>query len=203
MGTRGSVIIVKDGESKGYYNQFDCYPMGGLGEEIIAEMKKIDIMDGWEQFAENVRKVELVKSSKVPSKEVQQKYIDKGFHNSGVSTGLPTEWYSLLRELQGVGYIQAIVEGTVEHMLDGTKFVEDSSCSYAYVIDLDKMVLEFYRGCQNKSQSGNRFGTRGSIEEGFPCAKVGQLSLKGIAKDDRAVEIMNELYEKNTENNEQ
>lgn len=202
MGTRGAVIIVQDGKSKGYYNQFDCYP-SGLGEDLIDELKKIDIIDGWKQFAKNAKKVELVTDSKKPSEEIQKKYKENGFYDSGVSTGLAEEWYSLLRNLQGTGYISAIMAGTVEHMLDAADFVKGLGCEYAYVIDLDKMVFEFYEGFQKKAQIGNRFGTTSTEDGRFPCAKVGQLSLKGIAKDDRAVEIMNELYEKNTENNEQ
>jgi len=68
-------------------------------------------------------------------------------------------------------------------------------CEYAYVIDLDKMVIEFYKGYQHKHQIGNRFGM--SKDDGyFPCAKVGQIALSGISKDEMASQIMMEVYEK-------
>ena len=196
MGTRGSVIIIQDKKAKGYYNQYDCYP-DGLGEELIEELKKVDkVKDGWKQFMENMKKVKLVKESEKPSEEVQKKYKENGFYSSNVSTGSSEEWYCLLRELQGAKYIRAIMAGKIEHMVDGTNFIQFSlSCEYAYVVDLDNMVLEFYKGFQKKPQKGNRFGEK-KAEGYFPCAKVGQLSLKGISDDDMAVEIMNEVYEK-------
>ena len=196
MGTRSAVIIFQDGKAKGYYNQYDGYP-SGVGTEVMKELKKIDkAKDGWKQFTKNLKKVKLVDESERPSAAVQKKYAKAGFYDERVSTRSTEDWYALLRELQGAGYLKAIMSGEVQHMTNGTDFVKSSLfCEYAYVIDLDKMVIEFYRGFQHKSQPGNRFGM--SQDDGyFPCAKIGQLVLSGISKDERAVEIMNEVYEK-------
>ncbi len=197
MGTRSAVIIFQDKKPKGYYNQFDGHP-DSLGEEVLTELKKIDSMEGgWKQFAENSKKVKLVSESKKPSDELQKKYQSAGFHNGGVSTGSPEEWYSLLRELQGANYLPAILSAEVEHMVDGSNFPTDSLfCEYAYVIDLDKMVVEFYKGFQKKAQTGNRFGTKANEDGYFPCSKVGELALNGISKDELAVELMLGFYEK-------
>lgn len=195
MGTRSATIIIQDGKAKGYYNQYDGYPEG-VGSEVIAELVKIDKEKGWDVFKQNCKKVKLVDENKKPSKAVIKKYVDNGFYNDKVNAQNSEDWYCLLRELQGANYIPNIMSGKVEHMLNGTNFVKSSLfCEYAYVIDLDKMVLEFYRGFQKKPQPGNRFGEK--KDDGYyPCAKVGQISLNDISEDDRAIEIMNELYEK-------
>ena len=197
MGTRSAVIMIEKKEAKGYYNQYDGYP-DGLGEEVIEELIAIDkVKDGWKTFKKNVAKVKLVDEDKKPAKTVQEKY--KKFFNNNVSTGSPEEWYALLRELQGAKYIPAIMTGEVEHMCDGTEFVKFSLfCEYAYVIDLDRMVMEFYKGFQTKSQKGNRFGTKKAEGEDtyFPCAKIGEIALEGISKDELAIKTMMDAYER-------
>jgi hypothetical protein len=194
MGTRSSVIIFQDGKAKGYYNQYDGYPEG-LGTDIIKELKKVDKAKGWDVFKANCKKVKLVDENKKPSAAIQKKYVENGFYNEKVGSQSTEDWYSLLRECQGAAYIPAIMDGKVQHMCDGTNFVQSSLfCEYAYVIDLDKMVVEFYRGFQKKPQPGNRFGT--NVDDGYyPCAKIGQIALDGISKDSRALDIMIELYE--------
>src|SRR3989304_6129334 len=142
MGTRSAVIIIEDEKAKGFYNQFDGYPDGGVGEEVVIE-------------------------------------------------------------LQGAKYIPEIMSGKVEHMLDGTNFIKDSLfCEYAYVIDLDKMVLELYKGFQKEPQKGNRFGEKLAKGEDtyYPCKKVGEIALKGIfdkssnknAVENKAIDKMQE-----------
>lgn len=196
MGTRSAVIMIENEKAKGYYNQFDGYP-DGLGEEVIDELIAIDKINGWKTFKKNVAKVKLVNEDVKPSKAIQKKY--NKFFNKNVSTGLSEEWYALLRELQGAKYIPAIMTGEAKHMLDGTEFIKSSlHCEYAYVIDLDKMVLELYKGFQTKLQKGNRFGTKRAEGEDkyFPCAKIGEIALEGISKDELATSKMMELYEK-------
>ncbi|HEY4755766.1 MAG TPA: hypothetical protein VIH28_06915 [Ignavibacteriaceae bacterium] len=208
MGTRSAVIIIEDEKAKGFYNQFDGYPDGGVGEEVVIELQKIDEINGWDQFKKNCKKVELVDENKKPSKLIQEKY--NKFFNSGVSTGKSEEWYALLRELQGAKYIPEIMSGKVEHMLDGTNFIKDSLfCEYAYVIDLDKMVLELYKGFQKEPQKGNRFGEKLAKGEDtyYPCKKVGEIALKGIfdkssnknAVENKAIDKMLEIYKQEVE----
>jgi hypothetical protein len=197
MGTRSSVIIIQDGVEKSYYNQYDGYP-SGVGTDVLKQLKAIDkVKDGWDQFKKNCKKVVTIDASKKPSAAVMKKYIANGFYDERVSTRSPEDWYCLLRNLQGADYIPAIMSGKVQHICDGSGFIKDSLfCEYGYVIDLDKMVVEFYKGYQHEPQPGNRFGTQ--VGEGgyYPCAKVGQIALKGISKDKLALKIMEELYEK-------
>ena len=199
MGTRGSVMIIVDNKEKGCYNHSDSYP-DGLGEEVIEALKAIDKeKDGWKTFIKNSKKLKLVSEDKKPSKLLQEKY--KKFANEGVGSGSVEDWYCLLRELQGAAYITAIMSGEAEHMLDGTNFVKDSLfCEYAYIINLDKMKLEFYEGFQKNPQKGNRFGAQKRGRNGYyPCAKVGEIALEGISKDEMAVEVMTKIYKKSEE----
>lgn len=196
MGTRGAISIVIEKKEKTCYNHCDSYP-DGLGSGVIAELKKIDATEnGWEQFKKNAKAVQMVDESKKPSKELQDKYNEH--FNNNVSTGSSEEWYALLRDLQGEAYLPAIMSGEVEHMVDAKNFPQDSLfCEYAYVIDLDKMVLEFYKGFQTAPQKGNRFGTKMRDRgEYYPVAKVGQIALKGISKDEKADEVMMDIYKK-------
>jgi hypothetical protein len=203
MGTRSSIIIFQDGKAKGYYNQYDGYPMGGVGESVVKELRNIDRAKGWDTFKANCKKVKLIIEGSRPSKAVQKKYEANGFYNEKVSNRSTEDWYCLLRECQNEGYIKEIMADRVWHMVDGTNFVHSSLfCEYAYVIDLDKMVIEFYKGFQKKPQLGNRFGI--TIDDGYyPCAKVGQIALQGISKDKLAFKVMEELYEKASQEREQ
>jgi len=200
MSTRGAVLIAQKGKIKGFYNHSDSYP-GGLGEHIIKALKNIEkSKGGWEQFKENCLKVKLVREDAKPSKELQERYV--GYSDTGVSTGTLEEWYCLLRNLQGVQYLKEIHKGKVEHMVDSSSFPKDSLfCEYAYVIDLDKMVLEFYKGFQEVPQKGNRFGVKPDKSEHrttvyYPCAKVGEIHLIGISTDRKTIKTMRELYAK-------
>jgi hypothetical protein len=203
MGTRSTVIIFQDGKYKGYYNQYDGYPMGGVGEAVVKELKKIDrTKSGWDIFKAKCKNVKLVEDNQKPSAALQKKYVENGFYDARVASRSPEDWYCLLRELQGANYIKEIMAGRVEHMLSGGDFANSSLfCEYAYLIDLDKMVVEFYKGGQHKPQPGNRFGTVDN-DGYFPCAKVGEIGLKKISKDSRAITIMEQLYNKAAEERE-
>lgn len=201
MGTRGSLIIAIDGVLKETYNHYDSYPEE-LGENILTELKKIDAggEDAWKKFKANAKKLKLVGKSKA-SKTLQEKYTK--FYDGHVNGGDKADWYCLLRECQGANYIPNIASGEVAHMVDGSGFHKDSLfCEYAYVIDLDKMEIEFYEGFQNKKQVGNRFGEV-AAKTYFPVAKVGSLPLIGISKDKKASEEMMKLYTKFGEENKQ
>lgn len=196
MGTRGAILIAKDKKIKGFYNHYDSYP-SGLGEEVISMIQKIDKKKQWEQLKINVDKLKVVKEGTKPSKELQERY--KKYSNLNVSERSLEDWYCLLRELQGTKYIEEICAGNVEHMNDGgADFVKDSLfCEYAYLIDLDKMVLELYVGFQNSPQKGNRFGVKGDKRKDsyFPCAKLGEIPLDGISKNKEANKQMLAIYE--------
>jgi len=146
MGTRGVVGVKVNGEYKVTYNHFDSYP-DCLGEEVVALCNSLSDKGLWMKFKEMMQQVELVNSDDTPSKEVQDAYITEGFFDGMVSRQTPSEWYCLLRNLQGTEIFHAILDGKCKHMINSFDFLKDSLfCEYAYIINLDALSLEFYEG---------------------------------------------------------
>lgn len=60
-------------------------------------------------------------------------------------------------------------------------FIKNSLfCEYAYIINLDDMILEFYVGFQKTPQLGNRFGVEKSNEIYYPCRLVSIFDINTI-----------------------
>lgn len=195
MGTRGAILFAKGKKVIGSYNHYDSYPEG-LGVEVLNALQKVDKKKLMAKLGENVLKLQAIDSQEKPSKELQKRY--EKFADLAVSSRTLEEWYCLLRNVQGANCIMPIASGELEHISDDTSFVKDSLfCEYAYLIDLDKMVLELYKGFQKEPQKGNRFGVKKDGDNDyFPCAKVGEISLDGIGKENikEVTEKMMSLY---------
>jgi hypothetical protein len=89
--------------------------------------------------------------------EIQVKEV-KGLSDKWykLNPGTRLNWYELLRPFQGSLKAYA-AEKPLRYMSDGESFMGDSLfCEYAYVINLNKEVLEFYEGFQKKV-SNNRY----------------------------------------------
>ena len=95
MGTRGSYGFKKDGKYKVTYNHYDSYPEG-LGGDILKYIKSKTIEELNEVF-DNLRMVSEV--DKPPTSEDIENF--KIYSDLGVSSGKPSEWYVLLRLMQG------------------------------------------------------------------------------------------------------
>lgn len=83
--------------------------------------------------------------------------------------------------------------------------ISDRYCDYAYIINLDTMVLEYYIGYQTTPQIGNRFGTTSNDGEYYPCRLCSIYDLSNIDSDyiiDDIIENMKFLdgYEDKYEN---
>lgn len=185
MSTGGSIGIILKGEYKGLLNYSDSYP-GGLGEDVVAFVKKLNkTKTGWARLKRNFAKVIAVDRDTPPTSEQIERY--EGYADLSVNTGLLSDWYCLLRKIQGVGMLIEILKGKLGHAVFLNDFIKDSlMCEYAYVINLDNMTIEFYGGFQTKPQEGNRFGTEprekdeGNEEQYFPCKMVGSCKLNRI-----------------------
>ena len=169
MGTRG-LVGIKIGRTKKYtYNHFDSYP-SGLGKEVVEFCHSITKADAWEAFKEKAKAVKMVKQADIPSGANMAAYLK--YHNGNVSSGEITEWYSLLREVQGVNTLIEIASGNLKHLIDNKEFIKESLfCEYAYVINLTTMKLEMYEGFQKK---GKGYGS---------CKKVAEFPLTDIPED--------------------
>lgn len=146
MSTSGILGIKVGGVYKATYNHSDSYPEN-LGTMVVSFCRKLNRTGQWDRFKEKMMQVVLVKENDVPSQELQERYTKSGYFNDHVSTGSPTEWYCLLKNLQDGIILQEIFRGACQHMIDSFEFLTNSLyCEYAYIINLDDMTLELYKG---------------------------------------------------------
>lgn len=153
MGTQGAVGVKSAGQLFITYNQFDSYP-SELGRNMVDFCRDLT-EETITTLKERFKHVKLVEEDGKATLEEQKRYIKAGYYDDSVSKSSPEEWYCLLRKLQGMGYLPAVLEGKCQHWIDSANFLEDSLfCEYAYIIDLDEEDLWFFRGF-NKEEDKN------------------------------------------------
>lgn len=187
MGTRGLYGVRKNGVDKCTYNHFDSYPEC-LGRNVV-EFCKNNSVENLNKFFDNIVLVlENSKPTKAQIKDCQK----AGYVDLSVSTQSNDDWYCLLRNLQGdfEEYQRCIDTDAKIYMIDSIDFIEDSLfCEYAYIINLDDEVLEFYEGFQKEPQVGNRYGTK--EDRGYyPCKLALTIPLDEIDDVNRIVKKM-------------
>jgi hypothetical protein len=203
MGTRSSTGFILQEKYKGVYNQFDGYPEG-VGKDIVNTLNDIlePSKDGFQErlnlLKERMSTVQLASDDTPPTEEEQRRYQDAGYCNLGVSNQSPSDWYCLLRNLQGAAWIREVYKGSLGHILDGSDFPKDSLfCEYVYAINFDTGMLEIYKGFQQSPQEGNIFGKEMDKSGYYPCAKIIEFPLDDIPNDwmERIKKAMNEEEE--------
>lgn len=148
MGTRGCYGFYKDGVTKATYNHFDSY-IEGLGKDILDFIGNTSIPKMNSIF----NKIELVRENSIPTIEQIENCQD--FTDLSVSSQNIIDFYCLLRKAQGD--LNAY-KTDLRYMIDSKEFLGDSLfCEYGYIINLDKNVLEFYKGFNKISNENNRY----------------------------------------------
>ncbi|MDF5756598.1 hypothetical protein [Spongiactinospora sp. TRM90649] len=153
MGTRGFIGFVAEEREIIAYNHFDSYP-SGVGADVLRWLRAA--MDAPEALRERVVGLRLVTVE--DEKPTDEDIMRLGrFANEQVSTGSVYEWYVLLHRTQGNPH--AMLEaGVVE---DASMFPQDSLfCEWGYLVDLDAMTFEVYRGWQTRPHRHGRFARR-------------------------------------------
>lgn len=201
MGTRGLYGFRKDGVDKLTYNHFDSYP-SYLGANIIRFIKN----HSQEQLNTLYNRIVLVKEDQKPTPEQKAFCVRAGLYNEAVSTRSIDDWYCLLRNLQGDmgAYAKLLaLEDMPIYMIDSHEFIKDSLfCEYAYIVNLDDNVLEFYVGFQTRPDANNRYGVE-SDEGYYPCKLIRRFPLEDIirSQSNKLVEEMESA--KQTDGNDQ
>lgn len=179
MGTRGIIGVRVAGVDKLTYNRFDSYP-DGLGVSMLDQCRKL-AKHGWDAVKQQAKALRLVKDDDKPTAEDIEKCGQ--FMNLGVSGQSPNEWYCLLRDTQG--NLLANFECGV--MIDSGDFILDSLfCEWGYIVNLETMKLEVYRGFQSAAHNKGRFAKRGTKNHGgasdkyYPCALVAEFDLNKL-----------------------
>lgn len=180
MSTRGSIGFRVNNVDRLTYNHFDSYP-GGLGEDFVKQCKKLATRSiiG---LKKKVISLKSVNEEVPPTKEEIKKLLK--YVDTTVGEQSPTDWYCLLRNTQGdLGSIL-----NCGYISESNDFILDSLfCEYAYILNLDDMVLEFYKGFnrQKNSKKGRYSGKIDKENEGssptsryYGCTLVGTVPFK-------------------------
>lgn len=159
MSTRGLFGIRIDGTDKLTYNHSDSYPTY-LGKNIADQIKPfISSTEGIEWLKSRARKLRLVDEESKPTEKDKKSFAK--FANLGVSTQSEDDWYCLLREFQG--HLVHALDNTlgildIGVMIDSHNFIKDSLfCEWAYIVNLDEMTFEVYKGFQTKRHNKGRY----------------------------------------------
>jgi hypothetical protein len=145
MGTRGAIGVRTDNNLFVTYNHGDSYPES-LGRDMVKFCRSLSKQQ-LAMLAEQFKHIKIVDFSRKPTSEEQKTYTKNGYCDLSVSEQSPLDWYCLLRNLQGVAYLRAILNGDCQHWIDEMDFLKDSLfCEYAYILNLDDGTLEFYKG---------------------------------------------------------
>ena len=159
MGTRGAIGFRLDGKDKVTYNHFDSYP-SGLGADILSELSGIK---NWDNVKDAVRAITFV-NEEVPPTQTQIEQC-REFTDLGVGDQSETDWYCLLRNAQGS--LAPYIDGRLPFMADNQGFLLDSVfCEYAYIVNLDDMVLEFYKGFNKDNKAAGRYASKHRTRKG-------------------------------------
>lgn len=153
MGTRHLTCVVQDGEFKvAQYGQWDGYPEG-QGKNICDFIQGADL----DMFRERVKEV-----TELPEKEYEARWAECGADGTGwvnmeVSNRFKEKWPYLSRDC-GSDVLHYIMNGECKEVVLATDFGNDSLfCEYAYVLDLDRDLLEFYGGFVKEDHEGGRW----------------------------------------------
>ncbi len=199
MSTRGITGVKSEGKYFISYNHSDSYP-SSLGCEMIEFVK--DNINNIDAFKEKFKNVISVKNSEAVPLEFQKKYGK--YADTGVSSGQLSEWYVLLRNLQGIDWLEEILNGNLCHYIDSYDFVKDSLfCEWGYIIDLNNNVLNIYCGLQEEPFEENEFGIENNRGY-YPIKLIKQINfndIKNLSTDDCHILILNvEKIEEEEEN---
>jgi hypothetical protein len=199
MGTRGLIGFRSKDKDYLTYNHFDSYPES-LGVSILEELEAMDL----DKLKKAVNKLVLVNEDSKPTFE-QRLDIAKEFWDLSVGDQTPESWYCLMRNAQG--QLMPYYSGKLKYMIDSHNFILDSLfCEWAYIVNLDTMKLEVWRGFQKEPQEGSRYvkdKTKDKLvaakilpEEYYPCALVKEYPLKKLPSKEK---FLKDLEEKEDE----
>lgn len=160
MGTRHLIMVIAGGETKiAQYGQWDGYP-DGQGVEVLNFLKQIDLRGEWKTFYERVRALNWLTKEQSEEIEKDENWPQKHPYLSRDAGAriLYAVHFHEMEVNEGYGKRKK-VPVKITGLVDSTAFAADSLfCEWAYVIDLDKKVLEVYSGFnQNPVDETHRF----------------------------------------------
>jgi hypothetical protein len=150
MGTRNLTMVINNSETKvAQYGQHDGYP-AGQGKTVLEFLQKCDL----EKFKKVLEKVSFI--------DPEESGGDERIPGLNINTA--------------ANILQLIYDGKATKLFDSSEFAKNSLfCRWAYVIDLDKELLEVYKG-YNKEPLGDkdRFFHDGYNDDEYYPVKIAQ-----------------------------
>ena len=175
MGTRHLISVVLDGKYRvAQYGQWDGY-FEGRGTEICKFIQNnLLIKKGFDKFKIAVNNCKFISNDKTIEEKFNEFEKSKESYEKKMSLEEKLE-----KPYQGKGFqfsrdcssytLQIILDNNGSELVDSSDFANDSLfCEYAYVLDLDKKILETYvgfnKGNLNKKE---RFYNGKKTKEGY------------------------------------
>lgn len=146
MGTRNLTVVIQKSKPKiAQYGQWDGYPEG-QGVVVLDFLRKAQL----DKFKEKLKKTKFINRAK--QKEINEFAESIGSKNGWMTLEQSAKYqakYPLLTRDNGASILELIYESEEpENWIHNSySFGTDSVfCEYAYVIDLDTMKFEVYKG---------------------------------------------------------
>ena len=200
MGTRGTIGFRLDGRDMLQYNHSDSYP-SRLGMNMLNQCLMFGDPElypgGWDEIKNRVRALKTVSNKNKPTEADLSALALAGVRaDFNVGEQSPDDWYCLLQVQQG-DLSKTLITG---YMLAANDFIRDSLfCEWGYIVNLDEMRLEVYRGFQTKAHDRGRYARiEPSADQKhrrspyWPCALIGTIVLPMIGTIEDAQKRMEE-----------
>lgn len=192
MGTRGLYGFRKNGKEKATYNHYDSYP-DWLGSNVLNFIKNHSV----KEMSDFYDRIIMVDEDDKPTREQIENCRNNKSIDLNVSRQSEDDWYCLTRELQGE--LEQLYKCDFAYMIEYLGFIKNSLfCEYAYIIDIDEEVLEFYEGFQKEPQVGNRYGVEANGSGYYPCKLIAEIPIDEI-KEKTVEKIIAEYMSKDEE----
>ncbi|KAF7919963.1 uncharacterized protein EAE98_009197 [Botrytis deweyae] len=139
MGTSGIIVFVLGTQRRAVYCHFDSYPEG-LGRDIVRFILGLKP----EQFSimhRRLQEIEWVKETVAAPKDLQQKYRKLGYSKPS-GDERETQWYWILRGVQGGDALLPILNGDLKHLVEVEVDFNNPFAEYSYFLDFQKRTLE-------------------------------------------------------------
>ena len=200
MGTRNVTAVVLDGEYRiAQYCQWDGYPEGQGSEVLDFLTNKMDM----ERFKEALRETRWVTDEEHTKLWEGFGADGSGFVSMDISNAFKEVHPQLDRDM-GAKVLEFVQEQADPVMLnDSIDFAKDGLfCEWAYVIDLDKGVLEVYSGFGQEAQpEGSRFGSE-VAENGYAAVGLVKIyDLDNLPEEERFIKELTDDEDVLTEDN--
>lgn len=171
MGTRHLIAVVVNNSYKiAQYGQWDGYP-SGQGLDILDFLRAVDL----NRFKEQLKLVHFITEEE--EEERAQFFKRIGTDNGWMDQDQANQYhrkYPLLTRDNSAKILDMVYNLKEPAFLDNVlDFAMDSLfCEWAYVIDLDKNVLEVYEGFNKEPIRRGRFISNIPDRQGYYCIKL-------------------------------